>query len=345
MRFFNTAGPNDLQRHYTLPPLERFDLDEVLMLIEQQKYFVLHAPRQTGKTTCLLALGDYLNAQGRYRCVYFNVEMGQSARENVDAALRAILGQLGLQAEFALQDRFVTDHFSKSLAQQGGHGALVDVLSRWAAASPKPLILLIDEIDALVGDTLIAVLRQLRAGYANRPRQFPQSVMLCGVRDVRDYRIHSSAEKSIITGGSAFNIKTKSLRLGDFVESEVRSLYQQHTRETGQPFEPAALERLWELGQGQPWLTCALGYEVCFEMKVNRDRSRPITREMVDQAKENLILRRETHLDQLIDKLQEERVRRVVEPLLVGSEEAERIPSDDLQYAQDLGLIKIDRQV
>jgi len=47
-------------------------------------------------------------------------------------------------------------------------------------------------------------------------------------------------------------------------------------------------------------------------MKENRDRSRKITREMIDEARENLILRRETHLDQLADKLKEERVRRVI---------------------------------
>ncbi|MEE4379882.1 MAG: hypothetical protein V2J55_20530 [Candidatus Competibacteraceae bacterium] len=62
MRFFNTAGPVKPENHYCLPPLERFDLDDVLMLIDQQKYFVLHAPRQTGKTSSLLALLDYLNA-------------------------------------------------------------------------------------------------------------------------------------------------------------------------------------------------------------------------------------------------------------------------------------------
>ena len=55
-------------------------------------------------------------------------------------------------------------------------------------------MLLIDEIDTLIGDTLISVLRQLRAGYVRRPESFPQSVVLCGVRDVRDYRIHSSTE-------------------------------------------------------------------------------------------------------------------------------------------------------
>ena len=92
-----------------------------------------------------------------------------------------------------------------------------------------PLVLLIDEIDSLVGDTLLSVLRQLRAGYDRRPESFPRSVLLCGVRDVRDYRIHSSVEKTVITGGSAFNVKARSLRLGDFSRDEVQALLAQHT--------------------------------------------------------------------------------------------------------------------
>jgi hypothetical protein len=87
-----------------------------------------------------------------------------------------------------------------------------------------------------VGDTLISVLRQIRSGYPQRPGQFPTSIVLCGVRDVRDYRIHSGSGKEIITGGSAFNIKAKSLRMGDFVEDEVNLLLAQHTKETGQAF-------------------------------------------------------------------------------------------------------------
>lgn len=73
-RFFNTAGPTNASDHYCLSPLVRIKLDEVLPLIEQKKYFVLHAPRQTGKTSCLLALMAYLNTQGHYRCVFINVE-------------------------------------------------------------------------------------------------------------------------------------------------------------------------------------------------------------------------------------------------------------------------------
>ena len=194
----------------------RIDLDEVLLLIEQQRYFVMHAPRQTGKTSALLALMDELNGSGRYRCLYVNVEIGQSAREDVGAAMQAILGQLALRAERILGERVVQEVWREALADSGPHSALQSVLSHWAAADDKPLVLLIDEIDALIGDTLLAVLRQLRAGYPDRPQHYPQTVVLCGVRDVRDYRIQSTAENAIIAGGSAFNIRAESLRLGDF---------------------------------------------------------------------------------------------------------------------------------
>jgi hypothetical protein len=341
-RFFNTAGPVDCEDHYCLPPLDRFRLSEVLSLIAQKKYFVLHAPRQTGKTSALLALMDYLNQQGKYRCSYVNVEIAQAAREDVTQAMQAILNELASWARYALNDHFVEQYWPDILAQSGGYAALGEMLTRWSAASSKPLVLLIDEIDALVGDTLISVLRQLRAGYPRRPGSFPQSVVLCGVRDVRDYRIHSAREKSIITGGSAFNIKAQSLRLGNFSQLEVERLYQQHTTETRQRFEAAALALVWELTRGQPWLVNALGYEVCFKMKEGQNRTRPITTSEVVKAKERLILSRETHLDQLADKLQEARVRRVIEPILTGIARPDLIPTDDISYVQDLGLVRAD---
>jgi hypothetical protein len=339
MRFFNTAGPVNCQIHYCVPPLQRFDLNMVLTLIGQQKYFVLHAPRQVGKTTYLLALMDYLNRQDDYAALYVNVEAAQAAREDVDAAMQAILSELGNAARIYLDDHTVEALWPDAWRERGGFNALGDVLSRWAESSPKPLVLLIDEVDALIGDTLIAVLRQLRAGYAKRPRLFPQSVVLCGVRDVRDYRIHSSRSQEIITGGSAFNIKARSLRMDDFDRAEVQSLYAQHTAETGQPFEAAALELIWELTQGQPWLVNALGHELCFELAAGHERSRPITVDLVNEAREHIILRRETHLDQLVDKLREPRVRRVIEPILAGQRAPELLPDDDVQYVVDLGLV------
>ena len=254
MRFFNTAGPVSPEDHYCIPPLERLDADEVSTLVDQKKYFVLHAPRRTGKTSCLLAL--------------------------------------------------------------------------------------MDEIDSLVGDTLISVLRQLRAGYTLRPRHFPQSVVLCGVRDVRDYRIRSHTEKTVVTGGSGFNVKAASLRLGDFSRREISALYRQHTEETGQFFDDAAVAKVWDLTRGQPWLVNALAYEACFAMKEGRDRSRPVARPLVEQARENLVLRRETHLDQLMDKLREKRVRKVLEPMLLGQAYESGFRWEDVQYVEDLGLVR-----
>ena len=335
MRFFNTAGPVDAELHYQIPPLTRLDPDSLLMLIRQRKYFVLHAPRQTGKTSALLALRDQLNESGEYRCVYVNVEVGQSAREDVEAAMRAIVGAIALAAD----DDALDQAWPEVLATAGPHLALQNTLARWSQSEPKPIVLMIDEIDALIGDTLLAVLRQLRAGYANRPNSFPQSIILCGVRDVRDYRIHSTSEEAIVLGGSAFNISAKSLRMGDFSEQEVESLLSQHTEATGQDFTPAARQDLWTLSQGQPWLVNALAYEACFEDKAGLDRSRPISADTIQEAREQLILQRVTHLDQLTHKLQEERVQRVIEPLLTGTSAMDSVADDDIKYVRDLGLV------
>ena len=341
MRFFNTEGPVVAEDHYCIPPLERVDHAGVLELIRRKRYFVLHAPRQTGKTSALLALRDLLEAGGAgdYRCVYVNVEAAQAVREDVERAMRVILGEMGDSALFQ-GDGFLDGIWSDVLARFGDR-ALGAALARWSQADPKPLVLLIDEIDSLIGDTLIAVLRQLRAGYVRRPESFPQSVVLCGVRDVRDYRIHSRTEQAVVTGGSAFNIRAESLRLGDFTEAEVRALVAQHTEETGQAFTAGALETVWAQTLGQPWLVNALCARACFGDKAGRDRSRAITAEAVMAAREHLVQSRQVHLDQLADKLQEERVRRVVEPLLSGGGERAST-ARDIEYVRDLGLIARD---
>ena len=340
VRTFNTEGPVVAADHYQIPPLERIDLDEVLGLVRDKKYFVLHAPRQTGKTSALLALRDLLNGgnAGGYRCVYANVEAGQAARENVAEGMRAVLSQLSLRASLTLGDDSLERICRNALDSAGPMGALSVVLSRWAAADPTPLVLLIDEIDALVGDTLLSVLRQLRAGYDQRPSAFPHSIVLCGVRDVRDYRIHSTAENRLVLGGSAFNIKAKSLRLGDFSEQEIRALLAQHTAATGQAFTEEAVRLIVTRTAGQPWLVNALCREACFDDKAGRDRSRPITEDAVLEAQERLILARVTHLDNLADTLREERVRRVVEPILTGADEQEW-SAEDVAYVCDLGLV------
>ena len=165
------------------------------------------------------------------------------------------------------------------------------------------------------------MLRQLRSGYDQRPEAFPHSIILCGVRDVRDYRIHSSAEDRTVLGGSAFNIKSESLRLGDFSDQEIRALLAQHTAATGQGFTAESLALIGTRTAGQPWLVNALCYDACFRHQPGRDRTRPVTAAAIQEAQERLILRRDTHIDDLAHKLREERVRRVVEPILTGADQ------------------------
>ncbi len=74
--------------------------------------------------------------------------------------------------------------------------------------------------------------------------------------------------------------------MGDFDRPEVELLYRQHTTETGQPIVAEALDSVWELTRGQPWLVNALGWEICFKLPAAKDRSAPITAEMVQEAKE-----------------------------------------------------------
>ena len=342
-RFFNTAGPNKPDLHYTIDPLSRIDLEEVLMLIRQQKYFVLHAPRQTGKTSCLLALRDYLNQSGEYVAIYANIEAGQAARNNVQSAVATACGAITREAGPILKSR-LADEVRDTVRDNDPNEMLVNYLSRMSQALDKPLVLFIDEVDALVGDSLVSILRQLRSGYTNRPAMFPQTIILCGVRDVRDYRIVTS-NQDIVTGGSAFNIKSESLRLGNFTMKEIRELYAQHTRATGQEFDEACFPMIWQATEGQPWLVNALGYEVTMKLRENRNRSVRIIPDMIYKAQEQIIYRRDTHIDILIDKLKEPRVKRVIEPILANSEDADEslIPTDDIQYVADMGLIKIER--
>ena len=338
-RFFNTAGPTIPADHYHLDPLQRLDWDEIKHLIDTKRYFVLHAPRQTGKTTTLLAMMKALNAGGRYACAYANIEGAQAARGDETQGIPAACDAIASSIRIYLQDDGPKQWLAQNL-DKPAQNLLSDLLTYWTQHSSKPTVLLLDEVDALVGDTLISLLRQIRAGYAQRPEFFPQSIVLCGVRDVRDYRLYQDGAE-VITGGSAFNIKAKSLRMGNFTQAETEALWRQHTEATGQVFDAAIFPALWRDTEGQPWLVNALGHEVTWENRAARDRSRPIAFADYQQARERLIYSRATHLDQLSDKLREPRVHSVLSAIIGSKDEQDlgAVKPDDQQYVADLGLI------
>jgi hypothetical protein len=329
---FNTAGPCNPEWHYMIPPLPR--VPEAPGLVEQGGYVVLHAPRQSGKTTFLRAFATKLTADGLYAALYMTCEAAEGSGDDVLAAQETLVRELVASADADLPPELRPAPLPASLTSST---LLSDVLEAWCARSPRRVVLLLDEIDAVRGQSLISVLRQLRGRFPDRPARAPWSVMLCGLRDVREYKTASGGDAGRLGSASPFNVKVESLGLAMFTEAEVRALLAQHTAETGQPFEEPALARIVELCGGQPWLVNALAREVIEKMKVEG----PITRAHVDDAKERLVLARATHLDSLVHKLAEPRVRRVIEPLLAGElAPTEGVFNDDVAYVVDLGLVK-----
>ena len=331
--YFNTAGPCFEAEHYMLPPEPR--LPEAREYIERGSYFVLHAPRQSGKTTVLGTLARTLNAEGRYAALWFSCETARTA-ETVEHAEALLLQAIAAAAKHM---RLAPELLPPDPWPEGVPGArLLTALEEWAIRCPRPLVLFFDEIDSLQGDVLVSVLSQLRNGYQNGPEVFPRSVVLCGMRDVRDYKAASGGDPGRFGTSSPFNIKVDSVRLADFTHAQVVELYEQHTEATGQKFSPEAVQRAFEATQGQPWLVNALAREAVDEMRV--PVSEPVTDGHMDEAVERLIVARATHLDSLVARLHEPRVKRVIEPMLAGTETtADSAYDEDLSYVRDLGLI------
>ncbi len=332
-RFFNTTGPCVPGKHYMLPASVR--CAEVFTLFEREQYFVIHAARQTGKTTLLGALTTEFNVGSRFRALYCSLESVQGIgdpEKGIPAVVAALRSALALAR---LPDTFDGVSFNTMLK---------DGLTALCAALDRPLILLFDEVDCLTNGTLITFLRQLRDGYVNRAQgaSFPQSCALVGMRNIRDYKARIRPGRDTLGSASPFNIAAKALTLHNFTGAEVGALYAQHSADTGQAFPPEAVARAFYWSQGQPWLVNALAREVVDKL-LGMDYARPVAADMFDEAAERLIQRRDTHLDSLVERLREERVRKVVEPVLVGEGVGVSFQSDDARYVIDLGLLRTDR--
>lgn len=333
-RWFNTTGPCRPELHYMLSPTAR--LPDLTRLIDQQQYFVLHAPRQTGKTTAMLALAQSLTAAGTYTTVVLTMEVGAAFNDDPGAAERAILDDWSDAATWQLPAALHPPTWPDATP-----GARIGAALRaWALASSRPLVVFLDEIDALQDAALISVLRQLRAGFPRRPTVFPWALALIGLRDVRDYKI-ASGGRDRLTTASPFNIKAESLTMGNFTAADVAALYQQHTDATGQIFTTDAIDLAYTLTSGQPWLINALARQAVEVLAP--DPAQPIDAAIIDAAKTRLIQRQDTHLDSFVDRLEESRICAVLEPLLAGTVPA-NVPVDDLQFVQDLGLVRLDPQ-
>ena len=338
-KFFNIAGPCIPEEHYLVPVLER--LPQLSGLIATKQFFVIHAARQSGKTTLLKALARDLNAKATHVALYCSLETVQgiaNAEQGVPAIARAILSSCEIHALLRTVPIPIVDMTDFT-------NAVKRLLFTLAQAAGKPLVVLFDEADCLSGQTLISFLRQLRDGYVNRDMApFPVSVSLVGMRNIRDYKAKVRPDSETLGSASPFNIVTEALTLTNFTRPEIAALYQQHTTETGQVFEEEAFDRVLHWTCGQPWLVNALARE-CVEKILKSDFTQPVTGALIDQAAEVILRRRDTHIDSLLERLKEPRVRKIVEPVILGSAEGIERLSDDCQYVFVMGILKQEQGV
>ncbi|KJJ83584.1 ATPase domain protein, prokaryote domain protein [Candidatus Omnitrophus magneticus] len=331
-RYFNTTGFCRPEKHYMLDPLRNQSV--IFDLIEKEQYFTIHAPRQTGKTTLLHVLANRINKEGQYISVAFSVESAGYRSITEETANFKIISSLYESCELFISKELWP---KKPIADE--KCSLQTYLNNWAGSQKKTIVLLLDEIDSLYDDVLVSVLRQLRNGFQGRPKYFPSTIALVGLRDVRDYKTKVRPSEASLGSGSPFNIKAESILLGTFTKEEITELYNQHTKDTGQIFSKEVVDRIYELTGGQPWLVNAVANEIV-EKILKSDYTKKITLAHAEQAKENLIARRDTHLDSLIDKLKEERVKNIVSAIINGDSLVYDNFNDDLRYVIDLGIIR-----
>lgn len=328
---FNTAGLCFPEDHYMVDPLKR--LQDVEQLIEQKLYFTLHAPRQTGKTTYLHALARKLNAEGKYIALVVSFERAGVAGMTIENANSTVINAIFVSASEQL-----TEKHRPGNPDEKNFPDLFNYLKAWCKNQENPIVLFIDEIDALLDNVLISILRQLRDGYQGRPKHFPSSVALVGLRDVREYKAKIRDGYDSLGTASPFNVKSESLLLKNFSRQEVYELLEQHTKETGQEFPVEVKEEISRLSGGQPWLTNALARQIVSKILLD-DYSKAITFDILKEAKNQLILRRDTHLDSLIDKLKEDRVKKIVQAIVNGDNIVSDVLDDDIMYVRDLGIV------
>ena len=341
---FNTTGPCFPDEHYMLPALDR--LPGIRELVAGGNYFVVHAPRQTGKTTVLQSLVQEINEKGDMFAIYCTLETMQNATDVDDTMIKICkLLRRGVFATPELVDRLGNPDVALAISQESGWTvtAVSDTLAALCRKAGKPVVVFFDEADCLVGDVLISFLRQLRDGYVNRKLiPFPKSIALVGMLDVRDYKAQIRSDGESLGQISPFNIIAEDMLIPNFTEPDIRTLYAQHTAATGQVFADGVVDDVWRLTRGQPWLVNAIAHECVAKIHGSR-YDEVITVADVEAAKEAIIRRRDTHVDSLMERMREPRVRRIVEPLILGNDTELTANDDDWRYITDLGLLRVER--
>lgn len=248
MRIFNTSGPCDPEKHYTVMREELVAKGQDL--VEQGRYFTIFAPRQAGKTTYFQLLLRQLETQG-YTPIWISFEgLKTLPRPKFYQALHHRLDQ-----EFTAQDIATTQTIEDQFDLQ--------LYLEQVSTQSKTIVLIIDEFEDVAAEVLSELMHLFRALYQKRQFHKLHALILVGV---------STIAELVLSSASPFNVVDE-LRIPYFTFAEVQGLIEQHSRETSQPFAPLVVQAIYDNTIGQPGLVCALCYYLVTVLVPDRSQS------------------------------------------------------------------------
>lgn len=268
MRKFSSYGPVSTASEYYAPreALVDFAMRQLLgdPVDEGGHYMTIWAPRQTGKTWTMLEVVKRLRQSAEFDVIMISAESAKY-EQNHETILYILLRELRYFSDRNFPERITWDDFPKLFTRT--------YLS-------KPLILIIDEFDALEESFISKFASECRNLYLSRKSEAKPS-------SEKTYLLHGLALigiRSVLgienTTGSPFNVQ-RSVRIPNLTFDEVKGMFDWYQRESGQTIAPDVVERLFAETSGQPGLTGWLG-ELLTET-YNEKKDAPITMREFDR--------------------------------------------------------------
>ena len=307
MRSFGTTGRVRPEQHYIVPRTE--EIADFIHRVEDGKYIVLFAPRQTGKTTFFRLALEALVTEDP---TYFPIQLDFQTMRNASPATfyDRLYYQINMQIESVFQKRDevpsdtlaqflantqLTDDFSMMMFFR----QLVDMLNsdfhKQGIARTK-VVLLIDEFDGIPRTVVSDFLYALRQIYLSEEMHCPHSVGIVGVKSIAQLDYDQSV--------SPFNIQDE-FRLPNFTLEQVHELLSQYTDEVGQAFASEVVASVHKQTAGQPVLVNRLAQILTEELDI--PKTDPITSDHFLKAHKQLLRERNTNIQHLTTNIRRDR--------------------------------------
>ena len=290
MRRFWTQGPVNAREHYVVSRSD--EIADYIKRVDEGRYVVLFAPRQTGKTTffqdALTALvAD--SASVEQTIDYFPIQLNFDVYKNLDLAtfyghlyeqmredIEAVFQRRGCVPSEALreflEETTLTNHLSMMRFFKG-FARFLD-----AEYDGQQVVLVIDEFDGIPQVALSDFLHTLRHIYISGKPRCPHSVGIIGVKSIAQLNY----DRSI----SPFNIQDE-FHLPNFTLEQIHQLLGQYTEEVGQSFVPEVIASIHKQTAGQPVLVNRFAQILTEELDI--PKSEPITMAHFSKAHAQLL--------------------------------------------------------